>query len=85
MWLPNSWTNNGIELKKNDGIKVNTWIISEPNIPLYLPCAPDELCADENAGCNGGQCLCTSKFYEANNKCGKVTHIMVSMSLTLGY
>lgn len=42
----------------------------EPKIPLYYPCGEKDVCEDDNAQCTGGQCLCTARFYDVNNKCG---------------
>jgi len=39
-------------------------------IPLNHACGQGDVCADENADCQRGVCLCTPLYYEDNARCG---------------
>jgi len=39
-------------------------------VPLNHACGRDDVCADQNAECRLGVCLCTPLYYENNARCG---------------
>ena len=41
-------------------------------IELFDPCNNDDRCADDNAQCMSGYCVCTNRYYESNGVCGKI-------------
>lgn len=51
-------------------MQVNDDCVTGTLVPLYYPCAPGDICADQNSACIGGQCTCKPQYYDDSNVCG---------------
>jgi len=65
---------------KNVVMLLSLMLYTDSPVPLNHACTREDVCADVNAECRRGVCLCTPLYYENNTRCGTIYCLKITLS-----